>query len=50
MNTVIIVVMMLIASAEPKLCYLWLSLLFILIALLNFKAIIRTAKKIFAKE
>lgn len=49
-NTVIIVVMMLIASAEPKLCYLWLSLLFILIALLNFKAIIRTAKKIFAKE
>ncbi|MCI7351312.1 MAG: polysaccharide biosynthesis C-terminal domain-containing protein [Ruminococcus sp.] len=48
-NTVILSAMMVIASAEPKLCYLWLSLLFILITLLNFKAILRTVKKILEK-
>lgn len=48
-NTIILSAMMVIASAEPKLCYLWLSLLFILITLLNFKAILRTLKKILEK-
>ena len=48
-NTIILSAIMVIASAEPKLCYLWLSLLFILITLLNFKAILRTLKKILEK-
>lgn len=49
-NTAAVCGMAVIAITEPKLTYLWLTLLFILVALLNSGAVLSTAKKILGRR
>ena len=45
-NTLIIIGMAVLAITEPKLVYLWLALLFVIITVFNFGAVLSTLKKI----
>ncbi|MBQ4364174.1 MAG: polysaccharide biosynthesis C-terminal domain-containing protein [Oscillospiraceae bacterium] len=48
-NSLLLIIMSIIAIKEPKLCYLWQSLLFILVLLYNFNALYGTIKRILPK-
>ena len=49
-NTVAICGMAFIAITEPKLTYLWLILIFLLVMVFNFKSVLDTLKKILARK
>ncbi len=50
LNTLIIIGMAVLAITEPKLVYLWLAVLFVMITVFNFGAVLSTVKKILGRS